>query len=82
MPPRPKLDPQEAKEETLRYFESKSRPVVIGEVAMHLGPTWTLDEVDSMFSKLVSDGKIRCLTAEERWATGVQHGFVRCSIPK
>ncbi len=76
---RKKKSRDEAKETVLRHAERRDHPFLVGEVALAIGPLWSLTEVEGLISEVVRGGGIRPITEEEKERWDLRHGYIRCS---
>lgn len=54
-----------SKKKALDFILKKEGPVLVGEIALLLGPFCTLTEAEAILSELASEGLIRQLTPKE-----------------
>jgi len=72
---------EQARELVIKLFEHTSQPVLIGRATVALGPYWSLDETEGVFTELMMRGEIRQLTKQESWDLDVLHGYVLAGVP-
>jgi len=71
-----KLTCDQAKE---RILTGPHRRILrVGDVALLLGPLWSLVETEALLHEMVQEGTLRGLTDEEKRQLDTRHGFVRC----
>jgi hypothetical protein len=58
-------DPATYKTKALEIIRLKRGPVLVGEVALSLGPLCSLKEAEGLLTDLAVEGEIRRLTPEE-----------------
>jgi len=71
-----KLTRDEAKERILTG--PRKRILLVGDVALLLGPLWSLVETEALLYEMVQEGSLRTLTTEEKHRLDTRHGFLRC----
>ena len=75
---RRKKSRDEAKKSILWHAERRAHPFLVGEVALVIGPLWSLVEVEGLIAELVREGTIRAISDEEKKRWDFQHGYIRC----
>lgn len=56
---------EDRKAVALEFIRGKHRPVLVGEVAIYLGPYCTLGQAEKLLSELVQENKIRRASPKE-----------------
>jgi hypothetical protein len=49
----------EAKARALKLLHERNRPTLIGEVAVAIGPLWTLEEAEALLEQLAKEGLVK-----------------------
>lgn len=60
-----KRTPEDSKTVALEFIRGKHRPVLVGEVAIYLGPYCSLKSAEGILSSLLIENKIRKATPQE-----------------
>lgn len=62
---------EEARETILDFLRRDNhRPIMVGELALRIGPLWSLADTESLAYRMVAEGKIREATPKEVAAWG------------
>ena len=70
--------PKNAKEQVIDYARDRESPIMVGEVALMLGPLCTISEALSVLAELESEGLVRPLTKAEQKKFDRRMGYIWC----
>jgi len=64
---RQKKTEEKAREIVVCYMQKKQyRPVLVGELALEIGPLWTLDDTEFLLNCMLREGSVRRATEKEK----------------
>ncbi len=74
-PPK-KVEPEEARALILQWMKDLGRPVLVGQVALHIGRNFSLSDAETLLARMAHEGVIRHATKAELRSYDYPEGYV------